>query len=135
MFRPVVGGAGSRQLIDSLRQAIEPVVHRLEFAAVEGVVGERRRGDARLAGLLEDHGIEPVGERQARPARRLFGGFARFRPYLLHDSMGRQISLLAPTFEAEVKEPHGLSVEPARINNVWIPARSAVLSPTFCRSR
>jgi hypothetical protein len=43
--------------------------------------------------------------------------------------------LLAPTFEVEAKEPHGLSEEPAHVNGSWIRARSAVLCPTFCRSR
>jgi hypothetical protein len=39
--------------------------------------------------------------------------------------------LLAPTFEVEAKEPHGLSVETAHVNGRWIRARSAVLCPHF----
>src|SRR6185437_2290596 len=46
-------------------------------------------------------------------------------------STGRLVSLLAPTFEVEAKEPVGLSVEPAHVNDGWIRARVQSPLPDF----
>ena len=80
-FRRVGYGSRARELLDALRKIVEPMAHRGEVAAVGIAVGQRRRLHAFQFGLLDDHGVEPIGKRHAGPARRLFCGFAGFRPY------------------------------------------------------
>jgi len=44
----------------------------------------RVRVDALFLGLLQDHGVEPLAQRHARPARRFSCCLAGFRPYPFH---------------------------------------------------
>ena len=77
----------------------------IQQAEQEGV--DRTRSNAFLLGLVDDHGVEPFAQRHARTARR-FDRRSPLPAVSLSHSTGHQISLLAPTFEVEAKEPRGL---------------------------
>ena len=84
-FRRVGCGARVREgRLGILQTIITPTVRRGELAGMKILVGEWRRWYARLYGLPDDHGVEPIVQRHAGPARGFFGGLERLRPDPFH---------------------------------------------------